>query len=111
MHAVSNPSFDWYPFDCVWARHVLEHSVIPFFVLHEFARVLKPGGILYAEVPSPGTDCRHEANPNHYSVLTCGMWLQLIQRAGFEILEVREIKLNTAAGPDIYHSIIARKSP
>ena len=109
MHKLPD-SFERYPFDCVWARHVLEHSVIPFFVLHEFARVLKPGGILYAEMPSPGTDCLHETNPNHYSVLTCGMWLQLITRAGFEILEVREINITTDAGPDIYHSIIARKS-
>ena len=102
-------SFERYPFDCVWARHVLEHSVIPFFVLHEFARVIKPGGILYVEVPAPDTACNHTANPNHYSVLTCQGWLSLIERAGFEILEVREINIKTDAGPDIYHSIIAKK--
>ena len=95
--------------DCVWARHVLEHSVIPFFVLHEFARVLKPGGILYAEMPAPETACLHENNPNHYSVLTLGMWQSLISRAGFDILETRRICLATGAGPDVYHSIIAKK--
>ncbi len=109
MHKLPD-SFERYPFDCIWARHVLEHSVIPFFVLHEFARVLKPRGILYVEVPGPGTSSRHEShNPNHYSVMGEDMWASLIQRAGFEILEVREINLTTAAGPDIYFSIIAKK--
>jgi SAM-dependent methyltransferase len=108
MHKLPD-SFERYPFDCIWARHVLEHSAIPFFVLHEFARVLKPGGILYAEVPSPGTACGHETNPNHYSVLGSTAWINLISRAGFEIIEAREIKLQTGAGPDIYYSFIAKK--
>lgn len=109
MHAMSYRSFEWCPFDCVWARHVLEHSVIPFFVLHEFARVLKPGGILYVEVPMPDTPCNHVANLNHYSVLGKDAWLCLIVRAGFELHEVREIGLQTMAGPDKYLSVIARK--
>jgi 2-polyprenyl-3-methyl-5-hydroxy-6-metoxy-1,4-benzoquinol methylase len=96
-------------FDCIWARHVLEHSVIPFFVLHEFARVLKPGGILYVEVPMPDTPCNHVANLNHYSVLGKDAWLCLIARSGFELHEVREIGLQTMAGPDKYLSVIARK--
>ena len=108
MHKLPD-SFAVWPFDCVWARHVLEHSVIPFFVLHEFARALKPGGILYCETPAPDTACHHTSNPNHYSVLTCPGWISLIDRAGFEILEVREINIKTDAGPDIYHSIIAKK--
>jgi len=96
-------------YDCVWARHVLEHSVIPFFVLYEFARVLKPGGILYVEVPMPDTPCNHVANLNHYSVLGKDAWLCLIARSGFELHEVREIGLQTMAGPDKYLSVIARK--
>ena len=95
--------------DCVWARHVLEHSVAPFFVLHEFARVLKPGGILYVEVPAPDTACHHETNRNHYSVLPASCWESLIQRAGFEIVEERTINLGTGAGPDTYFSFIAKK--
>lgn len=107
MHDVG--SLANFPFDCVWARHVLEHSVAPFFVLHEFARVLKPGGILYAEVPMPDTPCNHVANLNHYSVLGKDAWLCLIARSGFELHEVREIGLQTMAGPDKYLSVIARK--
>jgi len=98
-----------HPFDCIWARHVLEHSVIPFFVLHEFARVLKPGGILYAEVPGPGTTSHHETNANHYSVMGEDMWASLIARAGFEILESRYINLETLVGADVYFSFIAKK--
>ena len=95
--------------DCIWARHVMEHSIAPFFVLHEFARVLTKTGIFYVEVPMPDTPCHHEANPNHYSVMGAQMWLSLIGRAGFEIIEVRSIKLQTGAGPDEYCGIIARK--
>jgi len=108
MHKLPD-SFERYPFDCIWARHVLEHSVIPFFVLHEFARVLKPGGILYAEVPGPGTTSHHETNANHYSVMGEDMWASLIARAGFEILESRYINLETLVGADVYFSFIAKK--
>ncbi len=101
--------YDGY-FDCVWARHVIEHSIAPFWTLHEFNRVLKPDGILYIEVPSPGTECHHEANINHYSVLGHDMWLSLIQRSGFKVLESQELNLNTAAGKDRYWSFICRKN-
>lgn len=96
-------------FDCVWARHVLEHSIAPFFVLSEFARVLKPGGLLYVEVPSPDTACLHESNGNHYSVLGVNMWGYLIRRAGFGEIEARNITLQTPAGEDTYFSFITSK--
>jgi SAM-dependent methyltransferase len=107
---MNNMPDDWSGYaDCVWARHVLEHSIAPFFTLHEFARVLKSGGILYMEAPMPDTPCNHAANPNHYSVLGKDAWLCLITRAGFELHEVREIGLMTMAGPDRYLSVIARR--
>jgi SAM-dependent methyltransferase len=97
-------------FALVWARHVLEHSVIPFFTLTEFARVLAPGGVLYAEMPAPGTAARHEFNnPNHYSVLTSDAWVGLIVRSGFTIIEAREIGIETGVGPDKYFSYVCRK--
>jgi SAM-dependent methyltransferase len=98
-------------FDLVWARHVLEHSVAPFFTLHEFNRVLKPGGVLYVEVPAPDTACQHHTNRNHYSVLGIKMWRSLIERAGFTIETAVAINLVTGAGPDIYFSLICRKQP
>jgi SAM-dependent methyltransferase len=96
-------------FALVWARHVLEHSVIPFFTLTEFARVLAPGGVLYAEMPAPDTSCNHSENRNHYSVLGLNAWLSLIRRSGFEPIEARDINFVTGAGPDTYFSIIAIK--
>lgn len=89
-------------FDVVWCRHCLEHSVFPFFTLHEFNRVLKPGGLLYVEVPAPDTSCLHQSNKNHYSVLGKSMWLELMARAGFTSLEVLDIGFQVQAGPDTY---------
>jgi SAM-dependent methyltransferase len=71
--------------DMVWARHVLEHSVIPYFTLREYHRLIRPGGWAYVEVPAPDTACDHETNPNHYSVLGPKMWARLMQRAGFTV--------------------------
>jgi len=109
MHDIGE-YFNFERFDCVWARHVLEHSVAPLFVLHQFAEVLKPGGILYTEMPSPETAAAHETNANHYSVMGLKMWASLISRAGFDIHEIRTIDIATGAGPDVYFSIIARKA-
>jgi SAM-dependent methyltransferase len=39
-------------FDVVYARNVLEHTEDPIKVLEEGVRVLRPGGILHAEVPN-----------------------------------------------------------
>src|SRR5215469_13450674 len=36
--------FEAEQFDGVWARHVLEHSTMPYFTLTEYYRVLRPGG-------------------------------------------------------------------
>jgi SAM-dependent methyltransferase len=69
--------------DFVWARHALEHSPFPLFALYELNRVLKPGGRLYVEVPAPGCARRHEATPNHYSILGEAMWIELLRKAGF----------------------------
>ncbi len=96
-------------YDCVWARHVLEHSIAPYWTLTEFNRVLKAGGYLYAEMPAPSTSCHHEANANHYSVLGWMMWGSLITRAGFNVIESREINITTPAGPDKYLTFLCQK--
>lgn len=97
-------------FDVIWARHVIEHSIFPYFTLAEFARVLIPGGLLYLEVPAPETSCNHETNPNHYSVLGIGAWTSLLGRCGFTINEDVKFAFTTGMGPDEYWGFICGKS-
>lgn len=98
--------------DVIFARHVLEHSVAPFFALHEFYEALRPNGLLYVEVPAPNTSCHHDTNnENHYSVLGNRAWDSLIQRSGFRVEPGQALtwKLDTPAGPDEYYGWLARK--
>ncbi|HEY8573109.1 class I SAM-dependent methyltransferase [Phenylobacterium sp.] len=96
-------------FHLVWCRHALEHSIFPYFTLAEMHRVLKPGGVLYVEVPAPDTACAHQANPNHYSVLPKSMWLELMRRTGFVEPRASDLQFKTGAGPDLYWAFFARK--
>jgi SAM-dependent methyltransferase len=96
-------------FDFVWARHVIEHSIFPYFTLAEFARVLAKRGMLYLEVPAPETSCHHERNPNHYSVLNMGAWASLLERCGFSILEDAHFRFTTGMGPDEYWGFVCKK--
>ena len=103
-------------FDIVWARHSLEHSIMPFFTLSEFHRVLKRGGTIYLEMPSIRTDAHHESNFNHYSVFESKMWANLILRTGFVDLEAYTISLDLTDyargevyGKDEYYRFLAVK--
>lgn len=96
-------------FDLVWCRHALEHSLFPLFTLRGFFDVLKADGILYVEVPAPGTSARHEYNLNHYSCFTQGAWLSLFQRSGFDVLDTMDLKFRVACGDDLYHSFFLKK--
>ncbi len=97
-------------FDLLWCRHVLEHSIAPFFTLIEYHRVTKPGGIAYVEVPAPDTSAHHETNPNHYSVLPRSNWLSLFARAGFTMTHQVEHNFEVPCGPDTYWGFILRRS-
>ncbi|MGB3515547.1 MAG: methyltransferase domain-containing protein [Elainellaceae cyanobacterium] len=96
-------------FDFIWCRHCLEHSIFPYFTLSEVFRVMKPGAYLYIEVPAPDTSCCHQDNQNHYSTLGKSAWRSLIQRTGFQILELRDISFQVPAGPDTYWAMIQQK--
>lgn len=96
-------------FDFIWARHVIEHSIFPYFTLHEFHRILAGEGLLYLEVPAPETSCRHETNPNHYSVLGFNAWGSLITRSGFTVADTINLDLSTQLGPDQYWGFICKK--
>ena len=106
---VSFLDFDDASFSVVWCRQVLEHSVIPFFSLSEVYRVLVPGGHVYLEVPSPDTSSAHQADRNHYSVLGKSMWLELLRRVGFELLNDLDLSFTAAAGPDLYWALVLRR--
>lgn len=95
-------------FDVLWCRHVLEHSVAPFFTLSEYRRVIRAGGLAYVEVPAPDTAAHHERNPNHYSVLPHSLWAQLFARAGFAVERQVEIRIELAMGPDRYWAYVLR---
>lgn len=101
--------FDDATFDLVWARHVVEHSIAPYFTLMEFARVLKPGGLLYLEVPGIETTFKHELNKNHYSLLSNTMWLSLMERSGIPAIEAQKYHLEHNAGPDEYWAFFGKK--
>jgi ubiquinone/menaquinone biosynthesis C-methylase UbiE len=96
-------------FDLVWCRHALEHTIFPYFVLSELARITRPGGLLYVEVPSPNSVCDHESNANHYSILGKRMWHVLMQRAGFVGTDTQEIHVDLVVGPDMYWAFIRRR--
>jgi len=102
--------FDDGTFGAIWARHVIEHSIIPLFTLHEFSRVLAPGGVMYLEVPAPETTFHHERNPNHYSLFSKDVWYQIIQRSGFEIIDGLDCNVETPAGPDTFWGFLCRKN-
>jgi SAM-dependent methyltransferase len=71
--------------DLLFCRHSLEHSPFPYITLIEYNRVLKPGGVLYVEVPAPDCELAHEKNRNHFSIMGRQMWLSLLERTGFDV--------------------------
>jgi SAM-dependent methyltransferase len=102
--------FDDETFHLIWCRHCLEHSIFPYFTISEFYRVLKPKGHLYVEVPASDTSCQHERNRNHYSILGRRMWVELLQRSGFTVVDAIDINHEVPAGPDLYYAFIQQKN-
>lgn len=105
-------------YDMVWSRHCLEHSIMPFYTLAEYNRILKYNGICYLEVPGAETPNKQECNPNHFSILGKTMLDELIGRAGFQPLAYYNWHFDhflengeTLPSVDIWHSYILRKVP
>lgn len=86
--------------DAVWMRHVLEHSPFPFFTIYQLNKMIKQGGLLYIEMPHPGTERNLEHWTNHYSIMGSQMYNSLFKRAGFKLLQENTIgmDLNTTDG-------------
>lgn len=87
---VEDQSFSTIPdatYDVLFARHVLEHSIVPFFTICEYHRILKSEGFAYVEVPASNQLAQQELNANHYCVMPELMWYNLFTRAGFDIVQ------------------------
>lgn len=103
--------------DFMFVRHCLEHSPYPLLTLLEFYRVLQPGGRIYIEMPSPRCTRALEEYDNHYAIMGPRQWSALIKRAGFNILDIGEMKFNISSkdsdeslGEEIYEWYIVEKS-
>lgn len=103
--------FDDDTFDLVWCRHCLEHSIMPYFTLSEFYRVTKPNGFLYLELPLAETAAKHETNKNHYSLMNKNMWINLVERTNYKIIDKAEsdIAIINTTGKDKFFMLIAKK--
>jgi SAM-dependent methyltransferase len=102
-------AFEDETFDLVWARHVLEHSIMPVWTLSECNRILKSKGYLYVEVPGSESHCKHEYNPSHWSVLGTTAWECLLERTGFQRFPTTNIHLSGSGMTDTYYAFMCRK--
>jgi len=72
-------------YDSVMSLEVLEHVPRPDLAAAELFRVLKPGGVLVCSVPHLS---RLHEEPNDYHRFTAYGLRHLLERSGFEILEI-----------------------
>jgi len=81
-------------FDAVTLLSVLEHATEPLALLRECARVLRPGGALYAIVPNVeslacrvlGAEARTFDGRNHLVYFSAATLANALGRTGFEVL-------------------------
>ena len=104
-------------YDVLFARHSLEHSPYPLLTLLEFNRILKSGGIAYIEMPSPQCTRALEEYDNHYAIMGPRQWRALMIRAGFNPLDIGELKFSIsnnqtgeAIGEEVYEWYVLKKS-
>jgi ubiquinone/menaquinone biosynthesis C-methylase UbiE len=104
-------------YDVLFARHSLEHSPYPLLTLLEFYRILKPGGVVYIEMPSPQCARDLESYDNHYAIMGPRQWRALMTRAGFTAVDIGELRFGInnkttgqSIGEEVYEWYILKKS-
>lgn len=88
-------------FDCVTLWHVLEHVPDPVALLCEVRRILKPGGIVYVEVPNAGGWSARVCGaswlaydvPRHLVHFSPAVLQAVTRRAGLRCVEERHFSL------------------
>lgn len=104
---------EYYPadhFDVVYAAQVFEHLLIPADVLKQLLRVLKPGGLLYIDVPNYNTlpirlnkdDFMLNEPPQHVNYFAPATLMKLLVEGGLD-----DIKLWSQGGIK-YENLLGR---
>ena len=104
-------------YDVLFARHSLEHSPYTLLTLLEFNRILKPTGTAYIAMTSPSCTRALEEYDNHYAIMGAQQWRALMIRAGFDTLDIGELKFGIsnnqtgeAIGEEVYEWYVLKKS-
>lgn len=84
-------------YDIAFCRHVLEHSPMPLLTLMELRRVTRK----YLALVLPSTDYWVVRGRNHYSVLTLPMWMWLLERSGWQVVDATQMTTEDAS----YHNV------
>ena len=88
--SIERADYPDHSFDLITAWHVLEHLDDPLYVLEKIARIIKPDGLVYVEVPNAGSWSARRLSsswlgydvPNHLHHFTPEMLQELAARAG-----------------------------
>lgn len=101
-------------YDAVVCSHVLEHLAEPFEVVKALVACLRPGGILYAEVPME--IWKHPPTPKepitHVNYFTPAALSFLLRRAGLDVSSARLISYAYGSGsPGLAVECIGAKRP
>lgn len=102
-------------FDVITAVELLEHLVDPKPLLHEVARILRPGGLFWTTTPHArglsgrllGLNWRCVWPPEHLQLFSIRGLTKLLRDAGF-----RQLRIKTTGGNpiEIFHAMGAAKS-
>lgn len=99
-------------FDLVIMRHVVEHVDAPVDFVTDAASVLKPGGLLYIEVPNSQWSVEAtyfpEFHADHISYFSMASLLQLFERAG--VRDIRHAEVVSAYMRFPFLNVLARKT-